>query len=80
MLILIDLGIQAIIHTIYTNLNLFYNSFYPSTIIEWNNLAQEIIDASSVASFKYQLDRETRNHAQFVQENAYSPCKITYAM
>ena len=39
------------IPTIYTNTNLFYNSFYPSSIREWNNLAQEIKDASSVASF-----------------------------
>ena len=51
------------IRTIYTNTNLLYNSFYPSTIREWNNLAQEIKDASSVASFKYQLNRETRNRA-----------------
>ena len=51
------------IRTIYTNTNLFYNSFYPTTIREWNNLAQEIKDASSVASFKYQFDRETRNCA-----------------
>ena len=40
------------IRTIYTNTNLFNNSFYPSRIREWNNLAQEIKDASSVASFK----------------------------
>ena len=51
------------IRTIHTNTNLFYNSFYPSTIREWNNLEQEIKDASSVASFKYQLNRETRNRA-----------------
>ena len=51
------------IRTMYTNTNLFSNSFYPSTIREWNSLAQEIEDASSVASFKYQLKRETRNRA-----------------
>ena len=51
------------IRTIYTNTNLFYNSFYPSATREWNKLAQEIKDASSVASFKYQLNRETRNRA-----------------
>ena len=49
--------------TIYTNTNLFYNSFHPSIITEWNNLAQGIKDASSGASFKYQLIRETRNRA-----------------
>ena len=51
------------IRTIYTDTNLFYNSFYSSAFREWNNLAQEIKDASSVASFKYQLNRETRNCA-----------------
>ena len=45
------------------NKNLFYNSFYPSTIKEWNNLAKEIKDTSSVTSLKYQLNRETRNRA-----------------
>ena len=62
-IILIDLGIQFENHTIYTNTNLFYNSFYPSIIREWTNLAQEIKDASSVASLKYQLKRETMNRA-----------------
>ena len=51
------------IRTIHTDTNLFYNSLYPSTIREWNNLAQEIKDASSVTSLKYQLNRETRNRA-----------------
>ena len=57
------LGNSSDISTIYINTNLFYSSFYPSTINEWNNLAQEIKDASSVTSFKYQLNRETRTRA-----------------
>ena len=44
-------------------IQIIYNSFYPSTIREWNNLAQEIKDTSSVASSKYQLNKETRNRA-----------------
>ena len=41
----------------------FINLFYSPTIREWNNLALEIKDASSLASFKYQLNRETRDRA-----------------
>ena len=35
--------------------NLFYNSFLPSTIRAWNDLAADIKTAPSVASFKYWL-------------------------
>ena len=66
MLILIDLGIQATF-ALFILIQICFITrfiiFYPSTIREWNNLAQEIKDASSVASFKYQLNRETRNRA-----------------
>ena len=48
------------IHTIHTNTNLYYNSFYPSTIRDWNNLPQEFKESSSVASFKYQLNKDTQ--------------------
>ena len=37
--------------------NLFYNSFLPSTIRAWNELADEIKAAPSVASFKFRLNR-----------------------
>ena len=37
--------------------NLFYNSFFPSTIRAWNELADEIKATPSVASFKFQLNR-----------------------
>ena len=46
--------------TIYADTNLYYNSFYPSTIRDWNNLPQEIKESSSVASFKYHLNKDTQ--------------------
>ena len=38
--------------------NLFYNSFLPSTIRAWNELADEIESAPLVASFKFRLNRD----------------------
>ena len=37
--------------------NLFFNSFFPSTIRAWNSLPQDIKDANTVTSFKYRLSR-----------------------
>ena len=51
------------IRTIHANTNLYYNSFYPSTIRDCNNLPQEIKESSSVASFKYQLIKDTQRRA-----------------
>ena len=51
------------IRTIHATTNLYYNSFYPSTIQDWNNLPQEIKESSSVASFKYQLNKDTQRRA-----------------
>ena len=51
------------IRTIHANTNLYYNSFYPSTIRDWNNLPQEIKQSTSVASFKYQLNKATQRRA-----------------
>ena len=48
------------ISTTHANTNLYYNSFYPSTKLDWNNLPQEIKESSSVASFKYQLNKDTQ--------------------
>ena len=49
--------------TIYADTNLYYNSFYPATIRDWNNLPQEIKESSSVASFKYHLNKDTQRRA-----------------
>ena len=51
------------IRTIPANTNLYYNSFYPSPLQDWNNLPQEIKESSSVASFKYQLNKDTQRRA-----------------
>lgn len=37
--------------------NLFFNSFFPSTVRAWNNLADDVKNASTVAAFKYRLNR-----------------------
>ena len=37
--------------------NLFFNSFFPSTIRAWNSLPQDIKDANTVTAFKYWLNR-----------------------
>ena len=48
------------IQTLSSNTNLFYNSFFPSTIRAWNSLSDDIKQAPSVASFKYQLNKNKR--------------------
>ena len=51
------------IRTIHANTNLYYNSFYPSTIRDCFNLPAEIKESSSDASFKYQLNKDTQRRA-----------------
>ena len=57
------LGNSNDIRTIHASTNLYYNSFYPSTKRDWNNLPQEIKQSSSDASFKYQLNKDTQRRA-----------------
>ena len=45
---------------IHTNSNLYYNSFFPSTIRTWNSLSDEIKSAPNVAAFKYCLNKNLR--------------------
>ena len=40
--------------------NPFHNSFFPSSIRAWNDLPDDIQNASSVASFKYKLNRNLK--------------------
>ena len=40
-----------------TNTQLYYTSFLPSVIREWNDLPGEIQNANSIAAFKYNLRR-----------------------
>ena len=48
--------------TIHANTNLYY-IFYPSSIRGWDNLPQEIKESRSVASIKYQLNKDTQRRA-----------------
>ena len=45
------------IQTIYANSNLFYNSFFSATIRAWNNLSDDIKEATYIALFKSRLNR-----------------------
>ena len=47
------------LQSIHANTNLFYNSFFPSTIRAWNDLSEDIKNSPSVAAFKYRLNRDT---------------------
>ena len=40
--------------------NLYFNSFFPSTIRAWNKLPDEIKGASTVSAFKYQLNKHQK--------------------
>ena len=44
--------------TLHANTNLYFNSFFPSTIRAWNSLPEETKQAPSVASFKHRLNRD----------------------
>ena len=46
------------IQTMHANTNLYYNSFFPSTIRAWNNHSDDIKQATSVESFKFRLNRD----------------------
>ena len=48
------------IRHIYARTNLYYNSFLPATIRDWNNLPQEVRQADSIQSFKTFLNSNTR--------------------
>ena len=37
----------------------YRNSFFPKTIIEWNNLKKDLVDCQSVLSFKAAVQRST---------------------
>ena len=45
---------------LWVNTNLFYNSFFLSSIQAWNDLSDEIKSSPSVSSFKYRLKRNDR--------------------
>ncbi|MCG7879605.1 MAG: reverse transcriptase family protein, partial [Candidatus Thiodiazotropha endolucinida] len=53
------------IQSMRTRTNLFFNSFFPSTIRAWNDLSEDIRAASSVASFKYRLNRNIKKPPKY---------------
>ena len=51
------------LQTVHAKTQLYFNSFFPSVIREWNELPQPTRDSTSISSFKYRLDsisRETK--------------------
>ena len=48
--------------TLHACTNLYFNSFFPSTILAWNSLHEETKQTPSVASFKHRLNRDINNH------------------
>ncbi|MCG8077918.1 MAG: reverse transcriptase family protein, partial [Candidatus Thiodiazotropha taylori] len=44
------------IRTINTNTQLYYNSFLPSAIREWNELPRDLQESQTITSFKYRLN------------------------
>ena len=53
------------IQSLHANTNLFYNSFFPSTIRAWNSLPEDIKQATSVASFKYRLNKDIKKPPKY---------------
>ena len=49
----------------HANTNLFFNSFFPSTIRAWNELSEEIKEANTVSAFKYRLNRNKRSPPKY---------------
>ena len=48
------------LQTVHAKTQLYFNSFLPSVIREWNELPQPTRDSTSISSFKYRLDSITR--------------------
>ncbi|MCG8032214.1 MAG: endonuclease/exonuclease/phosphatase family protein [Candidatus Thiodiazotropha taylori] len=48
------------LQTIRANTNLYYNSFLPSTLREWNKLPAEVRQLPTLNSFKYYLSKDRR--------------------
>ena len=48
--------------TLHAYTNLYFKSFFPSTILAWNSLHEETKQTPSLASFKHRLNRDINNH------------------
>ena len=58
------------IQTLWARTNLFFNSFFPSTIRAWNSLPQDIKDANTVTAFKYRLNRNRQLPPKYYSTNS----------
>ena len=54
------------IRSIRTNTNIFFH-FFPFTIIAWNGLSDDIKNAPTVTSFKYQLNKDRQTQSKYFQ-------------
>ena len=56
------------IQSLHANTNLFYNSFFPSTIRAWNSLPEDIKQATYVASFKYRVNKDIKKPTNIIMQ------------
>ena len=52
-------------HTIHTNSQLYFNSFLPSVIRDWNELSEQTRNLPSIASFKREINSDIKNIPSF---------------
>ena len=50
------------LHTIHTNSQLYFNSFLPSVIRDWNELSEQTRNLPSIASFKREINSDIKKH------------------
>ena len=53
------------LHTIHTNSQLYFNSFLPSVIRDWNELSEQTRNLPSIASFKREINSDIKNIPSF---------------
>lgn len=53
------------IRNFHANTNLYYNSFFPSTIRAWNNLSEETKQVTTVSAFKYRLNSDLQKPPKY---------------
>ena len=53
------------IQTLYPRTNLYYNSFFPSTIRAWNSLPEDTKQSPSISSFKFRLNRDINKPSKY---------------
>ena len=54
------------LHTIHTNSQLYFNSFLPSVIRDWNELSEQTRNLPSIASFKREINSDIKTYPHFI--------------